>query len=231
MKGLLYRHLEDLEKSGICNEIAVAVDLRSETPKELSSTLDARLPAGVESGLVFQYFTPEGKRLTETVRNATHPYQREVVRAKLFYKTGTEGRKYMGQRGSTNHLYLPPLPGFKEKLFDLSIPLFFIEGEKKLLRFWQEGFQFAAAGISGVWNFRASGGAYSPGNKKTLVDELFAIPLKGREVVIIFDSDAATNHMVKKALQTFSAELRRLGAKSIPVALPTTFSSDIMRAS
>jgi len=231
LKSLLSQHLEDLEKSGICNEIAVAVELRSETPKELSSTLDARLPTGVESGLVFQYFTPEGKRLTETVRNATHPYQREVVRAKLFYKPGAEGRKYMGQRGSTNHLYLPPLPGFREKLLDPSIPLFFIEGEKKLLRFWQEDFGVAAAGISGVWNFRASGGAYSPSHKKTLVDEFFAIPLKGREVVIIFDSDAATNYLVKKALQTFSAELRWLGAKTLPVALPTTLPSDVTRAS
>lgn len=222
MRNLLPEQLADLAKSGIHEEIIQEAQLRSENAKQVSSTLDTRLPSGVESGLVFRYFTPEGKPLTETVRTATHPYQREVVRAKLFYKLGVEGRKYMGQKGSTNHLYLPPLPGFKEKLLDSSIPLFFIEGEKKLLRFWQEGLNVAAAGISGVWNFRASGGAYSPSRKKTLVDEIFQIPLKNREVVILFDSDAAYGPL-NKALMAFSSELAQLGANPTPIALPDDF--------
>ncbi len=102
--------------------------------------------------------------------------------------------KYLSPKGSTNHLYILKLVW--KILDDIKVPLFFVEGEKKSMKFVQEGYM--AIGLAGIY------GAYSKGN---LLDEFNLINLRGREVYLLFDGDKFINGSVRKAEQKLAKDL------------------------
>ncbi len=109
--------------------------------------------------------------------------------------------KYLCPLGRGQHLYLPP--GTAERLqAELDRPLYVIEGAKKCLS-GQLRLGITALGVNGCWGWRSK----HPG---PVVPELEAVRphLRGRSVVLVFDSDARTNVDVARAAYALSAWLR-----------------------
>jgi len=132
----------------------------------------------------------------------------DFVRYKLFPAiTDKRGHKikYYQPEGSKPSLYLPPEV---KGLDDTKTPLWIIEGEKKCLRWWQEGFR-CCAGIAGAWNWK-DGYSLIP---KLIKD--FNFPLSGRTVNIISDSDFYTNPGVKLGYLMFANTLLSRGADKV----------------
>ncbi len=111
------------------------------------------------------------------------PYDDEFSRARLDTPLNLgNGRtaKYLSPAGAVNQLYIPNTT--RKILDDPSTRLFISEGEFKALKLTQEG--FPCIGLPGAWGF-------SRDNK--LLPDFDLIDFRGREVVIIFDSDARRN--------------------------------------
>ena len=99
--------------------------------------------------------------------------------------------KYLSPRGRTNQIDVHPRN--HGCLRDLTVPLWITEGIKKADSLTSRGCCVVA--LTGVYNWRSRLGT---------LGDWEDIPLKGREVVLCFDSDARTNMGVARAM-------RRLG--------------------
>ena len=106
------------------------------------------------------------------------------------------GRKYEQPSkrygGPGNVLYVHPSQ--RHLITDTSVPVIYVEGIKKALSIITAarvaGVEVLVVAISGVWNFLSEG--------KPITD-LPEIPVEGREVGIVFDSDVLTNPGVQGA--------------------------------
>lgn len=177
------------------------------------------------TGVVFSGYRPgESQPRTQFLRrdNPTMEKNKDgVLKAK---------GKYVVAKGERNKISTGPDESV-QVLTDAQITAVFTEGAKKLLALWRlarhdsEQPRFLALALSGVHNWRGKiGTVVNPNGKK--VDEKGVIPdfdriaWAGRQVVIVFDSDVATNEKVAAARRGLVAELRRRGAKVAVVDLP-----------
>jgi hypothetical protein len=97
------------------------------------------------------------------------------------------------------------LPGLR----DPSVTLYFTEGSKKADAAWTHG--LVCVSLPGVWMFL----------HETLVcPDLDEIPLKGRLVRVVLDSDVTRKASVAEALMRFCAALHRRGATVDIIYLP-----------
>lgn len=110
--------------------------------------------------------------------------------------------KYENPKGSTNHVDVPP--STQLLLSDITKSLWITEGMKKVDCLISQN--RAAIGLTGVFNWRSKLGT---------LGDWEDIPLKGREVVICFDSDAKTNRHVQLAMRRLGAWLESKGAKTV----------------
>src|SRR5262249_23655191 len=104
---------------------------------------------------------------------------------------------------------------------DPSVPLLITEGEKKAAKACQEG--LACVRLTGVWCWvkaRRKGPDGRPIGRPQLLDDLAGLPLSGRDVFVVFDSDAATNGSVGRAEQGLAGALQARGARVKLVRLP-----------
>jgi AAA domain/Domain of unknown function (DUF3854)/Ribonuclease R winged-helix domain len=152
-------HLADLRKSGLSDETILHAGIYSVRPHDIRKITAVD---GVISLLAI-------------------PYHQDFTRYKVFpsdlkAKTKTGKLRYIQPFASGVHLYVPPM--IRDRLMDLLTPLGIVEGEKKALKACQEGIPCVA--IGGIWNWMNDG---------RLMDDLKAIPLKGREVTLYPDSD------------------------------------------
>ncbi len=90
------------------------------------------------------------------------------------------------------------------KLVDPTVPLWITEGVKK-------GDALTTAGecvitLSGVFNWRGQHG---------VLGDCEDVPLKGREAIICFDSDTATNRNVARAMNCLGVRLRARGVQRV----------------
>jgi hypothetical protein len=127
--------------------------------------------------------------------------------------------KYESPRESTNRLYLPPQT--RQVLTEMAVVLLITEGEKKSAKADQDG--FPCLGLTGVYNWskprpKDTGGKGS--GPFELIDAFAAVNLIGRVVVIVYDSDAATNLSVRWAEYRLSESLKARGADVRAVRLP-----------
>ncbi len=139
-------------------------------------------------------------------------------------------RKYLAEPGRGNKLSFGP-GEIPEVLADTQLPIVITEGPKKLCVLWQlarhnsDTPQFLACALSGVWNWKGtiSKAVNSNGKRvdvKGVLPDFDRITWAGRAVVVVFDSDAATNEDVARARRRLVAELRRRGARVGVVDLP-----------
>lgn len=110
--------------------------------------------------------------------------------------------KYESPSGAALVLDVPEFT--RTSLTDLSAPLWVTEGMKKTDALVTAG--VAALGLTGVFNWR---------NKMGTLGDWEDIPLKGRPVVLCFDTDAADNRNVQLAMGRLGAWLRSRGVSKV----------------
>ena len=127
-------------------------------------------------------------------------------------KTNAKPNKYEFPEGWQNRLDVPP--AIKIKLADPAVPLWVTEGSKKADSASCKG--LCCIALIGVWNFR---GKNEKGGS-LVIGDFEAVALKGREVVIAFDSDALEKDAVCLAEQRLAGFLAARGAKVRIVRIP-----------
>jgi len=125
-------------------------------------------------------------------------------------------QRYAQPAGTLNEVYLPPIlpTPWREVARDVNVTIHITEGELKAAAACAMG--LATIGLGGVDVWRAS--------KKgiDLLPALAEIEWKNRQVVIVYDSDAATNPNVVRAQNQLSRMLLSKGAMISIASLPPT---------
>ncbi len=191
---LVDAHLQDLLRSGLNTETILASGIYSASPDEVAEILGF----GAGGGMAIPY----------PANGDGTPF----VRIRLD-KVVSDGKRYRSPKGSTNRLYVSRLIS-PEMLADVSMPIYITEGEKKALKAYQEG--LLCVGLAGVWSWRTK---TSDGRGVPLPD-LDKIPLEGRIVYVVFDSDIVSKPGVKAAESALAAELAKRGAQVLAIRLP-----------
>lgn len=123
-------------------------------------------------------------------------------------------QRYAQPGGTLNEVYLPTLLDMKwaDVFADTSITIYITEGELKAACACAH--KFACMGLGGVdmWLSSKRGIPILPTLKE--------VKWQNREVVIVYDSDAATNPNVVRAQRRLAGELAALGARPRIAALP-----------
>ena len=136
----------------------------------------------------------------------------------------------MAPPGRGNRLYFAPGVA-PEALDDTSLPVAFVEGEKKTLALdrlstWESSKpRWFAVGLSGVWNWRGTvGKTHGPNGErrdvKGAIGDFDRFAWDGRTAYIVFDNDIHTNTSVAAARRQLADELRYRGARVLLVTLP-----------
>jgi hypothetical protein len=157
--------------------------------------------------LKFTYFDASGKERDNVCRVRVL----ETPRGE-FGETDTDTR-YLQSSGTPPAAYLPRRINWAETFEDPTKPIIITEGELKAACACELG--FACIGLGGVWSWRTGKLGWS------LLPELAACAWCRREVVIMFDSDAATKPQVALAIASLSTELSRRGALPRVAQLPS----------
>jgi putative DNA primase/helicase len=196
---LLPHHLAHLRASGLSDVTIAAAGIYSEfTVAKITSLLDCkRFPPKCLPALVFPFRDAEGRNGYCRIR-PDHPRTQ-----------GGKPVKYVSPTGQPNQIYLPP--GVAEVLSDPTRELILTEGEKKSLAATQSG--VATIGLVGVYGWKQ-------GKQETLLPALERATWSGRNVYIIYDSDAAEKPEVRDAESRLAAHLAQRGAFVKVVRLP-----------
>jgi len=123
-------------------------------------------------------------------------------------------QRYVQEKDSLNWVYLPRVPtiDWAKIAADATEPLIITEGELKAACACLHGYTTIALGGVTVWRSAKKG--------VPLLPPLDRFSWKGRQVVVVFDSDAATNPNVAQAQIALCKELQRLGAAPRVASLP-----------
>lgn len=204
------KHLADLQSSGLSDEQILRCGFRSITDtKQIGEWLGWTGPATkLGPCLCLPYYGPDGKYLN-------------YVRVKPDRPRTVKGKpaKYESPLKAGNRLYFPPET--RAVLSDHTVPILITEGEKKTAKADQEG--FPCLGLSGVYcglKSRSKDATGAGHGNRELIDDFNAVNLAGRTVLIVFDSDAATNIQVRWAEYHLGVAFREKGADVQIVRLP-----------
>lgn len=178
-------------------------------PVDNAATIDKAYPA--EPAIVIPYYTPAGDLMQVHGRPFARIRRLKPPPPVLGFGKPRKPAKYLQPPGTGMHVYLPPIMNWADIMADTKHPLLITEGEAKALASCLHG--FPTLGLGGVWSFSAPGGS--------LLDELEVFRWYGRDVYIVFDSDASENPQVVAAEARLVYELQsRLNAKARVVRLP-----------
>ena len=143
-------------------------------------------------------------------------------------ENGKPANKFLSSYGDRRRLYFPP--DVESSLTDTGVLVVFVESEKAVLATIAAATrvdrQVLPIGTGGCWGWRGRIGKTQDATGAR-VDEKGALPCfdliewHGRDVVILFDANAATNDKVKAAQHALAAELVSRGAKPRLAELPT----------
>jgi hypothetical protein len=100
------------------------------------------------------------------------------------------------------------LPRYRDSLRDSSIPIWFTEGAKKADSLAGLGQSIIPASLNGVWCWKHK----TADGQSVPLSDFDELTLKGRQVVLAFDSDQAINKHVQQALHEFATFLASRGA-------------------
>ena len=208
---LTQRHLTDLRASGLSDQQIARCGFHSlQAPARIQAALRwHRYKGELGDCLAFLFVDAEGKATGYIRLKPDRP------------RKSKDGKpiKYESPKGAGNRAFFPP--GTLAALKDSSIPLVLTEGEKKAAKADQEG--FSCIGLVGVYGWQKKRPADKDGKpvgERELIDDLSAIPWKGRPVYLCFDSDAATNPNVRNAEWHLAEVLARRGASVKVIRMP-----------
>lgn len=163
--------------------------------------------------IIIPYYQPSRELMTFDRGNGAQPFCRLRYLVDNTPKgfTKKKAKRYAQPGSSGTRVYFPRCLYWETLLMDTQEPLIITEGEAKALVAAYAGLPCMALG--GVFNFMQG--------VEDLLPELEAVKWRGREVLIIFDSDAASNPNVIAAEARLVDELmRKRGAAVTIVRLP-----------
>jgi hypothetical protein len=214
-RNLLSRDLDMFSKIGVSLEyLATAKVIRVDhhEAKEFGFSGVSNL-----SGVFYPYFSiHDGHRVTGRLRLDHPPLEGGKVKS-----------KYLSPWSDRKHLYV--FRGSLELVFDPTIRVVFVEGEKKALAMaaWADrvGKKILPVGLGGVWGWRGRvGKAETPdgsgADEKGPIPDLLAIATAGRIVHVLFDSDVADDKNVQAAERALVATLQKLRTDVRVLRLP-----------
>ncbi|HEX5731564.1 MAG TPA: hypothetical protein VF131_01925 [Blastocatellia bacterium] len=153
------------------------------------------------AGIIFPYFHP----LTGYER------ERALRRDEPDYEDDKAKGKYVGPPGRTNIFYVP-VGVNREWLKDKSIPIIFVEGEKKCLALWRIARDYSVdgaplfipIGLRGCWGWKGNRGKRDlpgPGHEQDPgpINDFDFFEWEGRITTLLPDSNYETNPKVKAA--------------------------------
>ena len=218
--------LRALEHCGIPSDIALGAKL-SRVDSDAGALAIGQNSNRDYSGILFPYYWPGEDHCREVRLRRDNP-EMEFREGKWRPKD-----KYLGPPGRPPLIYFyPAIP--PEWLFDPTLPIVILEGEKKTLAIYALGWherdavekpRWLAAGLPGVWSWKGSIGK-TGGPTGERLDEKGPIPdldrilWRDRPVTILFDSNIHWNDKVQWARNALAAELRRRGARVRFVDVP-----------
>jgi hypothetical protein len=191
LAGIHPNHLEDIRKSGLSDAMIVAMGIRSLTGVEIHRQIyHGEEPESSSwrgaSGYAIPYYSSAGDTLT--------------TRFRMTYDAATDEAsskpRYLSPVGAETHLYEPPGLDALLEAPGTSGYLIVTEGEKKAAKAVQEGFPCVALPGVAMWANSKSRAIDKQNGKKMnyaspVLDRLRELSdVKGRKVVILFDSDA-----------------------------------------
>jgi hypothetical protein len=178
-------------------------------PVENAATIHRDFPP--EPAIVLPYFTPEGTLMRVHGAPFCRIRRLHIPPPPKGFGKPKKAAKYLQPANTGMHVYFPPGRDWLAAMRDTKSPIIITEGEAKALA--ANAYDFPTIGLGGVWSFSAPGGS--------LLADLERFQWYGRDVYIIFDSDAAENPQVVAAEARLVYELQsRLNAKARVVRLP-----------
>jgi hypothetical protein len=178
-KNLAEHHLLMLKDSGISEEVIAQRGYHTAHQAEDLSRLGFNLKQqALIPALVIPIRDISGEVVLHRIR-PDHPRPNPEREGKFF--------KYESPARARNVLDVPVFSF--EHLADTDRPLWFVEGEKKADAIVSQG--EVAIALLGVWAWKRNG---------LPLPEFDRIPMIGREVRVVFDSDAKENVQVRRAL-------------------------------
>jgi hypothetical protein len=215
---------EALGRSYLTQEIVDRAQIKRVDAHEGAFTVGQEPTASKDySGLIFPYFWPGETRPREYRLRRDNPDLERKPDGSI-----KEKDKYLSPPGRGNILYFSPDTPI-EFLTDISVPITITEGEKKTLalsRYYSERKEKRLViGLPGVWNFRGVVGktTNAKGQRqdvKGVISDFNRITWKGRQVLIVFDTNVLTDENVSSARKELSREVQRMDAIPIWVNLP-----------
>ncbi|MBL8768748.1 MAG: DUF3854 domain-containing protein [Planctomycetes bacterium] len=198
---LLPQHAQLIEASGIASDVALERRYRSiEDPDELKRLGFAESQCRVP-GLLIPIHDVRG--------NVTlHQYRPDRPRVR-----GARPVKYETPKGARLVIDVPPRA--RCAIDDPGVALLITEGARKADAAVSRG--LCCVALLGVWGWRGK----SPTGASIVLPDFESIHLKGRRVIVAFDSDVTTKREVRKALARLRALLSSRGAVVQVVLLPS----------
>ena len=201
---------------GIPEELLTRAGVRRVSDEE-ARTLLSSTHRGDLAGIVYPYRDPA------TSQQVTCRLRRDHSEM----ENGKPTRKYLSAYGDRRHLYFPP--DVSQRLADPNVSVVIVEVEKSVLAITaaaeKEDRRLVPIGTGGCWGFRGRiGKTVDPAGQR--VDETGPLPdfdhltWEGRDCVICFDGDVATNPKVQAARCGLTAVLIKRGARVRLMDLP-----------
>jgi hypothetical protein len=191
--------LVDLHRSGLDEEDVEILEL-----EHCSTAPTGITPAA--AGYIIPYFDTKGRR-TSFFR---YRYL-EDTRTGFEKLSGEKQRRYTQPLNTTPQVYWPPYIDWAEYIKG-SDPLIITEGEKKAARVTKGG--IPTIGLGGVWSFQ------NAAKNESLLPALHGVEWEGREVFIIYDSDAVDKIQIQQAEYRLARRLLTVGAQVYIARLP-----------
>jgi hypothetical protein len=195
--------LEKLKDSKLTKEDAAKLKFK---PLTAVQTKELKVPASV-AGFMIPYFSLDGK-----VLSFWRFRYLEDTRKGFDVLNGRKPLRYVQPTGGLNEVYLPPFVDWRRIAENTSHPIVITEGELKAACATKLG--VPAIGLGGVYSFKSNKGVLS------LLPGLKQFDWKSRQVMICYDSDAATNPMVVTAENQLAKVLIGEGAEVQIARLP-----------
>jgi hypothetical protein len=214
-------HRADLRASGLSDETIRSQEFRS-IPPDMLVPLLGRRAADVLHGYVLPF--ADARRTLEAGRAVWSDH----VKAKVFRDEAVEavraddvevqadpwrynaGRlKYISRRGAPPRLYFPLAT--LAAVLEGDAALWCVEGEKKSLACSKLG--LPSVGLESAWGWHAKG-------SRELLPDFDVIPLRGRVVELVPDSDVSSNPLIASSMRRLADALRARGAKPRLVRVP-----------
>jgi hypothetical protein len=184
---------------------------------------DARTDLGISrpgdlAGVVYPYRDPETHARVTCRLRRDHP---EI-------EAGRPVAKYLSPYGDRRHLYFAP--GADARLADTSTLVVIVEAEKSALAITAAAERadrpVLAIATGGCWCWKGRIGktvdaSGADVDEKGPLPDFSRVTWTARDVVILFDANAAVNHKVQQARRELAADLARRGARVRIGVLPT----------